>query len=309
MVSISIISPVYKAEECIQELYNRLVSNAEKITNDFEIILVEDGGQDNSWNLIKEISKKDPRVKGIKLSRNFGVHHAITAGIDLASGDWTFVIECDLQSPPEKMIDLYEKAIKGYDVVIAKFVKRADSLFRRICSNIFWKLMSFLSGMQLNPQYGVYRIMSRKIVEEFRLFSEQERHFKAIIEWIGVNYTTIEMDREKRFAGKSAFTFSKLINATFSYIVAYSSKPLMVFTWVGLLSSLGAFIISIIIFISKIFYETDWPTGWASLILSIYFIGGLIITNLGIIGYYVGRNYDESKKRPLYFISEKTFVD
>ena len=149
MISISIISPVYKAENAFIT-YNRLVSNAEKIANDFEIILVEDGGQDNSWNLIKEISKKDPRVKGIKLSRNFGVHHAITAGIDSASGDWTFVIECDLQSPPEKMIDLYEKAIEGYDVVIAKFVKRADSFFRRICSNIFWKLMSFLSGMRLN---------------------------------------------------------------------------------------------------------------------------------------------------------------
>ena len=111
--------------------------------------------------------------------------------------------------------------------------------------------MSFLSGMRLNPQYGVYRIMSKKIVEEFRLFSEQERHFKAIIEWIGVNYTTIEMDRGKRFAENQPLHFSKLINATFSYIVAYSSKPLMVFTWIGLLSSLGAFIISIIIFISS----------------------------------------------------------
>ena len=309
MVSISIVSPVYNAEDCIDELCKRLVYNAEKITDNFEIILIEDGGQDNSWKVIKEITSKDSRIKGIKLSRNFGVHHAITAGLDLANGDWTIVIECDLQSPPEKMIDLYNKALEGYDVVIAKFVKRADNLFRRVCSKIFWRSMSFLSGMRLDPQYGVYRIMSKKIVKEFRLFSEQERHFKAIIEWIGVNFATIEMNREKRFAGQSAFTFPKLVNATFSYIVAYSSKPLMIFIGLGLLSSFGAFLISVIIFFSKLFYGTDWPTGWASLILSIYFIGGLIITNLGIIGYYVGKNFDESKKRPLYFISEKTFTD
>jgi len=307
MTSISIISPVYKADDCILELYNRLVSNAEKITEDFEIILVEDGGSDNSWEIIKQISVSDARVKGIKLSRNFGVHHAITAGLDIANGDWTFVIECDLQSPPEKMLDLYKKALEGYDVVIAKFVKRADNIFRRISSRIFWKSMSFLSGMRLDPQYGIYRIMSKRIVEDFRLFSEQERHFKAIIEWIGVNYETVEMVREKRYAGESAFTFPKLIHATFSYIVAYSSKPLMLFVGIGILSAFGAFIASMVILFSKLFYGSDWPSGWTSLILSIYFIGGIIITNLGVIGYYVGRNYDESKKRPLYFISEKTF--
>jgi len=307
MTSISIISPVYKADDCILELYNRLVSNAEKITEDFEIILVEDGGSDNSWEIIKQISVSDARVKGIKLSRNFGVHHAITAGLDIASGDWTFVIECDLQSPPEKMLDLYKKALEGYDVVIAKFVKRVDNIFRRISSRVFWKSMSFLSGMRLDPQYGVYRIMSKRIVEDFRLFSEQERHFKAIIEWIGVNYETVEMVREKRYAGESAFTFPKLIHATFSYIVAYSSKPLMLFVGIGILSAFGAFIAGMAILFSKLFYGSDWPSGWTSLILSIYFIGGIIITNLGVIGYYVGRNYDESKKRPLYFISEKTF--
>ena len=307
MTSISIISPVYKADDCILELYNRLVSNAEKITEDFEIILVEDGGSDNSWEIIKQISVSDARVKGIKLSRNFGVHHAITAGLDIANGDWTFVIECDLQSPPEKMLDLYKKALEGYDVVIAKFVKRADNIFRRISSRIFWKSMSFLSGMRLDPQYGIYRIMSKRIVEDFRLFSEQERHFKAIIEWIGVNYETVEMVREKRYAGESAFTFPKLIHATFSYIVAYSSKPLMIFVGFGTLSAFGAFIAGMAILFSKLFYGSDWPSGWTSLILSIYFIGGIIITNLGVIGYYVGRNYDESKKRPLYFISEKTF--
>jgi len=307
MTSISIISPVYKADDCILELYNRLVSNAEKITENFEIILVEDGGGDNSWEIIKQISVSDSRVKGIKLSRNFGVHHAITAGLDIASGDWTFVIECDLQSPPEKMLDLYKKALEGYDVVIAKFVKRADNIFRRISSRVFWKSMSFLSGMRLDPQYGIYRIMSKRIVEDFRLFSEQERHFKAIIEWIGVNYEIVEMVREKRYAGESAFTFPKLIHATFSYIVAYSSKPLMIFVGIGILSAFGSFITSMVILFSKLFYGSDWPSGWTSLILSIYFIGGIIITNLGVIGYYVGRNYDESKKRPLYFISEKTF--
>ena len=307
MTSISIISPVYKADDCILELYDRLVISAEKITENFEIILVEDGGDDNSWEIIKQISVSDARVKGIKLSRNFGVHHAITAGLDIASGDWTFVIECDLQSPPEKMLDLYKKALEGYDVVIAKFVKRADNIFRRISSRIFWKSMSFLSGMRLDPQYGIYRIMSKRIVEDFRLFSEQERHFKAIIEWIGVNYETVEMVREKRYAGESAFTFPKLIHATFSYIVAYSSKPLMLFVGIGILSAFGAFIASMVILFSKLFYGSDWPSGWTSLILSIYFIGGIIITNLGVIGYYVGRNYDESKKRPLYFISEKTF--
>jgi len=307
MASISIVSPVYKADDCILELYSQLVKNVEKITEDFEIILVEDGGGDNSWNIIKEISLSDSRVKGIKLSRNFGVHHAITAGLDIAKGDWTIVIECDLQSPPEKMIDLYQKALEGYDVVIARFVTRADNIFRKIFSKLFWRSMSFLSGMKLDPKHGVYRIMSRKIVDNFKLFSEQERHFKAILEWMGIHYSTVDMVRKKRFSGRSAFTFPKLVYATFSYIVAYSSKPLMIFTGIGLLSSISAFVVTIIVFVSRFLYGTDWPSGWASLMLSIYFIGGIIITNLGIIGYYVGKNYDETKKRPIYIISEKTF--
>tara|TARA_B100000315_G_scaffold197335_1_gene188677 strand:+ start:194 stop:1120 length:927 start_codon:yes stop_codon:yes gene_type:complete len=306
MTLISVVSPVFEADDCLHELYQRLVANLSVITKDYEIILVEDGGNDNSWNIIKSLAENDSKVKGIKLSRNFGVHHAITAGLDISSGEWIIVIECDLQSPPEKIKDLYFKALEGYDVVIAKFIKRADNIFRRISSRIFWRSMSYLSGMKLNPQHGVYRIMSRQTVNNFKLFSEQERHFKAIIEWIGVNYSTIEMDRDERFSGKSAFTFSKLVNATFSYIVGYSSKPLMIFTGIGILSSISAFLVSIIVLISRLLYGTD-VTGWSSLMLSIYFIGGIIITNLGILGYYVGKNYDETKKRPIYFIGDKTY--
>lgn len=305
MSLISIVSPVYNADDCIHELYSRLVKSITEITSDFEIIFVEDGGQDNSWNLIKEISKNDPRVKGIKLGRNFGVHHAITAGLDFSAGDWTVVIECDLQSPPEEIPKLYLKALEGYDVVVANFTQRADSVFRRVCSRIFWRSMSHLSGLKLDPQHGIFRIMSRRVVNEFRRFTEQERHLKTIIEWIGVSYATVDMAKEKRYAGRSSFTPSKLLGATLVYLVAYSSKPLVLLTGFGLLFSLGAFVGGVVIFLDTLVNGTN-VSGWASLILSIYFVGGIIIINLGIIGYYVGKNFDEAKKRPLYFVSEKT---
>lgn len=185
MALISVVSPVYKAENCLQELYRRLVDNISLITSDFEIILVEDGGDDNSWAVIKEISQNDPRVKGIKFTRNFGVHHAITAGLDISKGDWTIVIECDLQSPPERIKDLYSKALEGYEVVIARFTRRNENIVRRFCSRVYWRFMSYLSGMNLDPQHGIYRIMSKTIVNNFRLFTESDRHLKAIIAWIG----------------------------------------------------------------------------------------------------------------------------
>jgi dolichol-phosphate mannosyltransferase len=308
MALISVVSPVYNAEDCLQELYRRLVYNISLITSDFEIILIEDGGDDNSWAVIKEISQNDPRVKGIKFTRNFGVHHAITAGLDISKGDWTIVIECDLQSPPERIKDLYYKALEGYEVVIARFTRRNDNIFRRYFSRVYWRFMSYLSGMNLDPQHGIYRIMSKPIVNNFRLFTESDRHLKAIIAWIGGDYAVVDMVRDKRFSGRSAFTPSKLFRASLIYLVAYSSKPLIIFTAFGLICSIGAFAVGLIVIVSTLVYGID-VSGWASIMLSIYFIGGLIITNLGLIGYYVGKSFDETKKRPIYLIGEQVNID
>jgi len=179
---ISVVVPVYKAENCLDELYHRLVTALEPITSDFEIILVEDCGGDNSWQVIEQLATKDKRVRGIQFSRNFGQHYGITAGIDHCQGNWVVVMDCDLQDRPEEIPRLYAKALEGYDIVLARRIARQDPLLKRITSLLFYKLFSYLADIEYDGASGNFRIMSRKVVESFRRMSEQLRFFGMIRE-------------------------------------------------------------------------------------------------------------------------------
>lgn len=305
MVHLSIVIPVYKAENCLHELYRRLCNSLEQITHDFEIILVEDCGGDNSWDVIEELAKKDPRVIGIQFSRNFGQHYGITAGLDHCRGEWVVVMDCDLQDRPEEIPRLYAKALEGYDIVLADRGKRQDTLIKRMSSHLFYRIFSYLLGTEYNGNTGNFRIISRKVVNNFLLMREQLRFFGALVNWMGFSTATILVEHADRYAGQSAYSFKKLLKLAGDAIIAFSDKPLRLVIKLGFLISLIAFVMGIYIFFKALFHHST-VLGWSSLIVSLYFIGGIIICILGIIGIYLGKTFDEIKKRPLYIINRTT---
>lgn len=303
---ISVVIPVYKAEDCLDELYARLKFVLEKISPDFEIVLVEDCGGDNSWQGIERLAAADPRVRGIQFSRNFGQHYGITAGLDLCNGDWVVVMDCDLQDRPEEIPRLYAKAQEGFDVVLASRGPRHDPPLKRFASWLFYKIFSYLADIKYDGASGNFRIMSRKVVTNFRRMGEQLRFLGTMVQWMGFPTTSIEVEHAERYAGESTYTFSKLRKLAFETIIAHSDKPLRLAVRFGFLMATFSFFYGAYI-LYKAFFHGSPIEGWASLIVSLYFIGGIIIAILGILGVYLGKTFDESKKRPLYIISRTTF--
>lgn len=305
MPLISVVIPVYKAEDCLHELYDRLVNSLETISKDFEIILVEDCGGDRSWDIIAKLAQQDRRVKGIQFSRNFGQHYGITAGLDHCAGDWVVVMDCDLQDRPEEIPRLYAKAQEGYDVVLARRGRRKDPFLKCWTSWLFYKIFSYLSDINYDASVGNFRIISNKVVKNFQLLREQLRFFGGLVDWMGFPTASIEVKHDNRFAGKSTYTFRKLWKLATETIIAYSDKPLRLSIKFGFLISFLAFIFGTYLLFRAFIYGSV-VTGWSSLIVSLYFLGGIIISVLGIIGVYLGKTFDESKKRPLYVVRNLT---
>jgi dolichol-phosphate mannosyltransferase len=303
---ISVVIPVYRAEACLEELYRRLKDALEPISHDFEIVLVEDCGGDRSWQIIAELAQRDQRVKGIQFSRNFGQHCGITAGLDHCDGDWVIVMDCDLQDRPEEISRLYAKAQEGYEIVLAHRGKRNHPLLKRLLSWTFYRLFSYLADTEYDPQAGNYRIISRKVVAGYRTMRERSRFFGSLVNWMGFPTSSIDVQHADRYDGQSTYTFGKLWRLATETIIAYSDKPLRLAIRCGFLIAALAFLCGVYVLVRNLLYGSP-VTGWSSLMVSIYFIGGIIIALLGIIGIYLGRTYDETKKRPLYLILRSTF--
>jgi len=306
MVAISVVIPVYKAEDCLYELYRRLKASLEAITNDFEIVMVEDCGGDRSWDMILELSRMDKRVKGIQFSRNFGQHYGITAGLDHCDGDWVVIMDCDLQDRPEEISRLYAKAQEGYDIVLARRGLRKDSWVKRFTSRLFYKIFNYFTELNYDEQVGNFRIISRKVVRNFQTMREQLRFFGGLINWMGFPTASIDVQHTESLHRKSTYTFAKLWKLAVETIIAYSDKPLRLSVRIGFLMSLIALLYGSYIILRAFLYGSP-VIGWNSLIVSLYFLCGIIIANLGIIGIYLGKIFDETKKRPLYIIGRTTF--
>ena len=306
MAHVSVVIPVYRAEACLDELYRRLKAALEPISQDFEIILIEDCGGDRSWQLIMELARRDHRVKGIQFSRNFGQHYGITAGLDHCDGDWVVVMDCDLQDRPEEIPRLYAKAREGYEIVVARRGKRSDPPLKRFASRLFYRLFSYLADIDYDGQSGNFRIVSRKVITNFRAMRERLRFFGALVNWMGFPTATIDVQHAGSFAGQSTYTPAKSWKLAAETIVAYSDKPLRLSIRFGFILAFCSFLYGVYILLRALIYGSP-VEGWASLIVSIYFIGGIIIAILGIIGIYLGKAYDETKKRPLYIILHSTF--
>ena len=303
---ISIVVPVYKCAECIPILLTRLLIVLEQITNNYEIILVDDYSPDNSWEMIQVLAKSDTRVKGIKLSRNFGQHYAISAGLDVSNGDWVVVMDCDLQDKPEEIPKLYSFALKGYQQVIGKRSVRQDKLFKKISSKLFFIILSFLLGSKVNSQIGNFGIYSRKVIDAIVSLREQSRSFGLLAIWVGFSRIEVDVTHAKRELGSSSYSLNRMINLAIDSIVSNSSRLLILTTKIGFLIAFFAFLGAIILIIGFVNNPNNL-SGWTSLIVSIFLATGLFIFTLGIVGIYVGKIFDQVKERPLYVIAETTF--
>lgn len=304
-IKISVVSPVYKAEKIVDKLCEKLICNLKEITENFEIILIDDCSPDESWLRIQENAKIHNEIDGIKLSRNFGQHHAITAGIDQSRGDWVVVMDCDLQDKPEEIINLYKEACRGYDIVLAARKNRTDGFLKRSTSRLFYWLLSFFSGLNFNGDVGNFGIYNKKVIDSIKILKEPFRFFVSSVKWVGFKATTINVKHDSRYEGKSSYNFKKLFSLAVNIIISYSNKPLKFMTFTGLSFSF----ISILFIIYNVYLKyTNQITelGYTSIISSIWLLSGIILISTGILGIYIGKVYDGIKNRPLYIISDRT---
>ena len=303
MPHISVVIPVYKAENCLHELYRRLKASLEIITPDFEIILVEDCGGDRSWEIIEELAQTDSRVKGIQFSRNFGQHYGITAGIDHCDGEWVVVMDCDLQDQPEEISRLYAKAQEGFDVVFARRAMRRDNWLKRMSSWAYYIVFDYLTEQKSDPAIANFGVYSRKVIDNYRLMRESVRAFPLFVRWLGFPSAAVDVEHAPRFSGSSSYTLHKLVNLAINAIVAQSNRPLRLSIKFGFFMAFCSLIVALYYVVRYLLYTVP-VAGWTSVIVSIYFLAGLFFINVGFVGLYIGRIYDETKGRPLYVVRE-----
>ncbi|MEN6431745.1 MAG: glycosyltransferase family 2 protein [Smithella sp.] len=307
-VELSVVIPVYQAEACLQELYKRLTESLRRIGHDYEIVFVEDSGRDNSWDIIEAICNSDSKVKGIKLSRNFGQHFAISAGLDHAFGNWVVVMDCDLQDQPEEIEKLYKKALEGYDIVFAHRHERQDNIFRKLSSKIFSLIYNYLGDIQVDNSTANFSVASQKVIECIRRFKERNRAYPIFLKHVGFKTGFVDVDHAPRFAGESSYTLSTLIDFAIQCIVSQSNKPLKISIKFGFFLSVISMLYGAYIIMRYAFFSIAVP-GWTSIIVLISFFSGLIFANLGILGLYLGKVFDEVKQRPLYYVEKTRNID
>ncbi|RLA00431.1 MAG: glycosyltransferase [Gammaproteobacteria bacterium] len=300
---LSIVTPVYGCPDCLPQLYERLVKAITPITENFEIIMVNDACPAGSWEHIVKIANSDSRVKGINLSRNFGQHHAITAGLDHTSGDWVVVMDCDLQDRPEEIPKLYRKAQEGYEIVFGQRIARQDDFLKKLGSKVFYRMLSYLTDQDFDASIANFSISSEKVILQLRQMREQVRMFPLFLLWMGFKTAKIEIEHAERAEGKSAYSLRRLVNLAGNIVVAHSNKPLRLSIGFGFAISLLSFIYGA--FLITRYFFMDMPVeGWTSVMVSIYFVAGLLLANMGVLGLYIGKVFDEGKRRPIYVVGQ-----
>jgi polyisoprenyl-phosphate glycosyltransferase len=299
---ISVVTPVYRAEDSIEPLYQRVRNALESsITDNFEFIMVDDASPDRVWSKIERLVQQDARVKGIQLSRNFGQYMALTAGLEHARGDWIIIMDCDLQDVPEEIPNLYRKAQEGYDIVLAQRVERQDSFFKKLSSKAFYAVFSYLTDTRQDPSTAQFGIYNRQVVDTLLSMRERLRFLPAFVDWIGYRVVPLPVRHAEREHGGSSYSLKKLLNLAFDTMIAFSDKPLRLTVKLGFAISLLSFLFVLYIVVETLMGVPE-PLGWASLMAAISFFSGLIIFVLGINGLYLSRIFDEVKRRPLYIV-------
>lgn len=298
---ISIVSPEYMGAGMIHALVTRIESALEPITDNFEIILVNDASPDNTWDVITEVCAADKRVKGINLSKNFGEQYAITAGMAYATGEWVVELDCDLQNRPEDIPLLYAKALEGYDIVYAQRVEKKFGFFKKLSSSMYHGVLQWLSGVHQDSSIAEFGIYRDKVIRTYNSLPEASRSFGNLISSIGYKSTAIPVTHAERGEGKTSYTFKKLMKIASDVILSNSNKPLKMAVALGSIIVLASFVFIAIAIIEH--FTTGAPSGFTSTFCSIWFLGGLNIMILGIVGLYIDRIFNQVKGRPLYIVS------
>ena len=300
---LSVVIPVYGSDNALRELHRRITATVEKITAEFELILVNDASPDNAWQVIRELAAKDERVRGLNLSRNFGQYPAITAGLSASRGEWVVVMDCDLQDQPEEIEQMYAKAKEGFFVVVGSRQKRHDSWLRSLASRVFYATLSYLSGTRQDPTLANFGLYRRCVIEAILSLPEHMRYFSVMVRWVGFRTAIIPVLHAKRQGGRSGYSFRKLFSLATDIILAYSEKPLRLIVKIGLfvVACSGAYLL---ILVGRAFFGGS--VGSVEVLIgSLWLIFGLLSMMLGVMALYLGKIFDEAKRRPIYIVQEE----
>jgi len=305
----SLVLPIFNEEQTIPELVRRLGQLIEQMDGEAEVILVDDGSSDSSYELMVAAREKDPRFKLLRLSRNFGHQVAVTAGLDVASGDAVIVMDSDLQDPPEVALDLAARWREGYDVVYAVRTERhGESRFKEATAAGFYRLFKRMSDVDVPLDVGDFRLVDRRALDAFRSMRESNRYVRGMFSWIGFRQVGVPFTREERFAGETKYPLRKMIKFATDGIVSFSAYPLRVALKLGFLVSAFSFVLGIVFLVSQLAGLYSVP-GLASIAVFVAFLGGIQLLLIGIMGEYVARIHDEVKGRPLYLVSDARGLD
>ncbi len=305
---ISIVSPIYRGEKMVHELVERIIKSVSTITDDFEIILVNDASPDASWLAIQRECAADKRVKGIDLSRNFGQHYAITAGLSYAQGEWVVVMDCDLQDRPEEIPNLYKKAQEGWDIVRARRTNRTDKGLKRLSGKVFHAVFDWMSGVKTDRDLCNFGVYKHTVIEVYNAVGESARAFGSIIDYLGFRATIHDVQHAERADGKSSYTLTKLLKLTFDVIISRSNKPLRMAVGLGFMMSLISILIALYNVVANLCGFIS-VAGFTTTVFSIWFVGGLMLFVMGILGLYIGKIFDQVKGRPLFVVREEINIE
>jgi dolichol-phosphate mannosyltransferase len=306
---LSLVVPVFNESAVIGPFYERTTRALSNIPGiDYELIFVDDGSQDRSYEQLTALARTDDRVRVIKLSRNFGHQIAITAGLDLAQGDCLAVIDADLQDPPEIIGDMVARWREGNDVVHAVRLDRdGEGRLKLLTASLFYRLLNRITRINIPVDVGDFRLMSGRAAAHLRQLREQDRFVRGLVSWIGFKQAEVSYHRDRRHAGETKYPYRKMIRFALDGITSFSTVPLKIATWIGYAASILAFMYLASVFVQKLLGYT--VEGWATIMVALLFLGGTQLICLGIIGEYIGRIFNESKRRPLYIVESTIGLD
>lgn len=304
MVKYSIVVPAYNEQEVLEESYKRLTEVMEQTKENYEIIFINDGSRDRTYEIAESLCKKDEHIKLINFSRNFGHQIAVTAGMEYSSGQAIVIIDADLQDPPHVILEMIKKWKEGYDVVYGQRLKReGETFFKKFTAKCFYRFLNKMTSMQIPVDTGDFRLIDRKVCDVMNQINEKNRYVRGLVSWVGFKQTAVEYKRESRFAGETKYPLKKMIKLATDAILSFSYKPLRLAGLVGGTLSVCSFIYLIVVILQKLLTNTTQP-GWASLFAIILFFNGVSLILHSITGEYVGRIYEETKNRPLYIVRD-----
>lgn len=305
---VSVILPVYNEEANLGEIYRRLSCVLEQLTPAYEILFIDDGSRDGSVKAIRDLHALNPRVKLVRLARNFGHQTAVSAGIDYAVGQAVAIMDADLQDPPEVLPQFIAKWREGYEVVYAIRQKRKENIFKRISYALFYRLLQRLAAIDIPLDSGDFCVMDRRMVDQLKAMPERNRFVRGMRAWAGYRQIGLEYERDRRYAGEVKYTMRKLIKLALDGLISFSHVPLRVATLMGFTVSAVAFVLAGWTLYKKLSHP-EFIAGFSTIVIAITLLGGVQLLTLGIIGEYIGRIFDEVKQRPLYTVQETIGFD